>query len=933
MTAGLFAVVAVLTWLSSQGADFYLKPEAVDWSKPASFTLDAAGVVGATTVPGADDTVKITSDYQVTFTSGSSSFAVAANVKSISFENGKSVSLVVDVPDAATVADFNSSVFRDPFDNWSYRFCTLVKTGAGTLNLNGVGRQLRGTASWDYYCRLKVEGGTLRLQPDTTLAGSQTYVGTLSVAEGTRFVLSGADGKTVTTGVRGLSGAGIVTNEYAQTAGLNLMVIIKADAGDFSGRFAGILSLLLSGPVTLSGALSANGGSNPSIYASGILDATMGVTEVASLGLRGGLSSLGVNDINIGQNGGALRYLGTGETTDKAFTFYGNAEAGKFAAVLDAGATGGIVFAGQGGAETVWTGAGAHSQRVTLTGSNAVPCRVQVPVVGWKSSNGAARSLHIRKAGAGIWSFEGAADQSSNAGGLTVADGTLRFSSIAEKGVASALGTAAHPTAYVETVADLSELEAEVDYAFTLGGGTADGKGMLEYTGAADASCRTRPAVMAGRGGFSNVGAGVLSLAGVTSRDAGSSNTLHLDGTNDGDNRLADVTNGVGRIDVVKEGRGTWRLTGKTDVGSVAVRGGVLIVDNQPDFKWFRLTCQETLGKGSQFPQLQEVALFSADGVRRNLGMRYREPETVQTNDSDRGYNSRCVFANGAYALAPNEAAYGDETSVSVHYTAGSVSDAFPFGNQYRDLNCLFDGGWNESEADGLVTRAGWWLSTYRTYSGKPVLAKPETWLPIVMRVADESPRITSIDLVAPMGAAKESEVAVWKLEGSADGRNWEEVVTSADVTGESHHASVARWYSDWSEFTNGVDENRAGKGFAFAGYPMGDATKASFDGTLALAGGGTFRVNGQPLAVSSLTLDATDGGSVEGVTFAESGTFSLVNLPPSREIRIPGHLASSDALANWDVRIDGKPNVRWSVSMQDGQVSLFKKGFAVIIR
>ena len=188
MTAGLFAVVAVLTGLSSQGADFYLKPEAEDWSKAASFTLDADRMVEATTVPGADDTVKITSDYQVTFTSGSPSFDVAANVKSISFENYKTVSLVVDVPDAATEADFNSSVFHDPFDNWSYRFCTLVKKGAGTLNLNGVGRQLRNTASWDYYCRLKVEGGTLRLQPDSALTGTQTYVGTLAVAEGASFV-------------------------------------------------------------------------------------------------------------------------------------------------------------------------------------------------------------------------------------------------------------------------------------------------------------------------------------------------------------------------------------------------------------------------------------------------------------------------------------------------------------------------------------------------------------------------------------------------------------------------------------------------------------------------------------------------------------------------------------------------------------------------
>ncbi len=371
---GRLAVALALTGFSLRADDFYLKPEAVDWSNPASFTLDAAGTVAATTVPRSEDSVKITSAYQGTFTAGSASFAVIATVKAISFETDKSVELVLDVPEAETVADFNSSVFRDPFDNWSYRFCTLTKRGAGTLNLTGVGRLLRGTASWDYYCRLKVEGGTLRLQPDTTLAGSQTYVGTLSVADGARFVPSGAAGKSITTAVRGLSGAGLITNEYAQTAGLNLMVIRSNDAGDFSGQFAGDFALTLSGPLTLSGTSSACTGSKPSVYASGTLDATMGVTEVASLGVRGGASSLGVNDINIGQNGGALRYIGTGETTDKTFTFQGNAEAGKFPAVFDAGAAGGLVFAAQEGATTVWTGSGAHGQRLTLTGSNAVPC-------------------------------------------------------------------------------------------------------------------------------------------------------------------------------------------------------------------------------------------------------------------------------------------------------------------------------------------------------------------------------------------------------------------------------------------------------------------------------------------------------------------------------------------------------------------------------
>ena len=119
---------------------------------------------------------------------------------------------------------------------------------------------------------------------------------------------------------------------------------------------------------------------------------------------------------------------------------------------------------------------------------------------------------------------------------------------------------------------------------------------------------------------------------------------------------------------------------------------------------------------------------------------------------------SPVVVDRGVCDIAPNEAAYGFDTATALAYNPGSA------GNQYRGLANLFDGGWETQ------TSAGWLLSS--SGKGRPSYSDDTTWIPIVMRVADGTPRITSFDLVAPSGVADGTEVAAWRLEASADGFN-----------------------------------------------------------------------------------------------------------------------------------------------------------------
>ncbi len=952
MKYGIVLIAGVCLCAAAQGETFYVKSSATDWSLPASFTTDKTdGTVEAATTPVSTDAVILPTTCSYSFTYGTESFNVFANVKQINFTHLGNARLTVNVPNENDVANIRCTIFRDPFENHSYRYCELVKEGSGVLNLNGIGVMTRSNCSWDYYCNLTVNGGVMKLQPELVQTGATTYIGKITVAEGAEFWIAGSSTKIYTTAPRAFAGAGVITNAYGPVVidgsnrynTFNTMVIRTDDASEFSGTFGGNINLMFSGPIRITGT-GATTGLNPCFYASGSFDyATWGMTEIKYLGNRSLTTptTCGKGNFTVGGsgNGGGFIYVGEGETTDKIFLFNGNSNDSKFPSVIDAGATGGIVFKKSSAQTTAsWYGTGKHSQRVVLTGSNTIPCRVQYVVKDWNNGNGqdgVMHSLHFMKRGTGTWVFEGDATNSLNAGGISVENGVLQYASLDEKGCKSALGTATNTTRFIEKNATMAQHDALVPYAITLGGTNANEKGVLEYIGTGLGKSLTRPVVMAGRGKLSNAGTGRLVIGDVTSRDADGVTTLYLGGTNAAVNVLADVTNGVGTINLVKEDSGTWRLVRNVDVASIAVDGGTLVVDNRPDYRYFRLTCKQTLDAGKTFPQLQEVALFTDDGARCNVGMTYVSP-AVTTNGQSRSFVSRTVMDKGVCGLEPNEAAYGYATGTVLAYYAGTATAE---GNQNRDMGTLFDGGWNTDASQGPVTSAGWLLNRADTSSNYPVLGNESTWIPIVMRVSDETPRVTSFDLVAPSGVAVGTEVTAWSLEASADGFSWETITNYCNTSGATNHTNKARWYSDWSNFTSGEVSSRAGKGFRFEGYVTDSLAVPSWATIpVSVAAGATLRINGQPVTISKLALNGQGAdATLDGVVLSSSGTLDVEGIPDGTVVRLPvAFTNAADSVSNlsqWTLKIGNGPANGRRLKVAGGDVFVTKPGMMVSFR
>ncbi|MCG3147954.1 MAG: hypothetical protein PCFJNLEI_01395 [Verrucomicrobiae bacterium] len=155
------------------------------------------------------------------------------------------------------------------------------------------------------------------------------------------------------------------------------------------------------------------------------------------------------------------------------------------------------------------------------------------------------------------------------AGLVDVQRGTLAVNSIANAGVASALGTGANSP------------------AIKLGNGNLTGT--LRYTGSANAST-DRQIILGSAGAFTgsgiieNNGAGTWSFTNPNFNvdpGAASARILTLQGTNTSDNLIAGaITNGTSTLGLTKAGTGKWVLSGTNSyTGLTTINAGTLIVD------------------------------------------------------------------------------------------------------------------------------------------------------------------------------------------------------------------------------------------------------------------------------------------------------------------------------------------------------------------
>jgi autotransporter-associated beta strand protein len=207
-----------------------------------------------------------------------------------------------------------------------------------------------------------------------------------------------------------------------------------------------------------------------------------------------------------------------------------------------------------------------------------------------------------------------------------VDEGTLQFTSLAEKGFISSLGLA---TELFKDYCGAKDESKRASYAFALGGDSTEGA--LEYVGDKDEFCSERNAWLCGDGAFVNNASSKIRFRGVSSVAEGETPVSRLvkftvRGESTAENEILDITDSAERpVSVVKDGAGTWVLGGEQSFrGSLEVRNGKLIVRRPETYTWHRWTItskEGTGGSANSYYQMQEFAVFDAEGYRQNFGL------------------------------------------------------------------------------------------------------------------------------------------------------------------------------------------------------------------------------------------------------------------------------------------------------------------------
>ena len=797
---------------------------------------------------------------------------------------------------------------------------TLVKKGAGALSLKSLwkvpyvddkGNPVE-AREWDYDVNLRIEQGALKMQErlpcpsGSGAAVSMHYYGDVEIwQDGILFPGSSRVENPDTdyskyneNCIKGLYGCGLVTNDVTGGSYCRLKPYhVGAEPAVFSGRLDGLVYFYCGGNQHLTGTASELIGGGFRIYDnSGLM--TRGILGVKKIGYNHDeTSSLGRYDsIALGESGGRLLYLGTGETTIKSFLI---GDAGKnFPAVIDAGATGGITFVG-----SIETRDDATMHRFHLDGSNTVPCQIKCDVTPKQGL------CHVVKKGTGTWRMVSTPDRPRDAiSGWTVENGTLQFDTIAEKGVNCSLGACG---LFAEDRWSRVSEVVEVPYCFRMG--TAETTGTLEYTGSDFFWVKTRPVGLGGNGRFVNA-ANVATYfdSGVSSVDGGT-HDLILGESGTKENTVTKVTDGNGKVRVVKEGSGDWVLGGENDfTGGIDVRAGKLTLRAPAGkFTWFRWTIRQCFlqdaGSTESEVQVNEFGIYDAAGRRINGGLRQATARSI------------AKFDEAHYPmLQPGEVAYGK-----------IVSDNRYNANGKRELEKMFD----DVDTSGSGSYDFCWdmIDYHGDTKVKPVETDESTWLKVIMRLDPTCAEAASYDYSGMIGGNSHRAPKSWILEGSTDGVTWWKVDEQKIDYGKRPWEDY-KWIFARSNWTGGSAATHTG------GQPINGSTNAvtvTYGGPVSVAAGAVLAAEGN-VRITSLAVDVQSAGILRGVELASEMALDLSNVPATGDITLPIAFDGVKGLesASWTVSRGGRLARGWTAEVgDDGCLHVCRPGLAVIVR
>ena len=851
--AGLSLSAATYTWI----------PGSTDWRSKASYR-DEGGATPVAQLPGGEDTVAFEGSQTVVI--GDDDMAFVSSLKRLSPQSN-SVTLEFDLSRDACL---NADVVNTGGGNSG----KLVKKGNGVLQLGDA--VLAGDTVANYKLHeVVVDGGAL-ISPTNIPAYKHFAGGTLRVNENGTFVIPSPGnfrfGKVM--------GTGTISNLVGRSGFSQFQPMAAGSV--FGGKLVGTFNYLSCAEINLTGTESTiNNGFT--IYG---LNAqrTLGTVGVMKLGTSGTPSSVGKNAtiaLGTGDGSACLRYLGQGEWTNRKFAL--GATNGQ-PVTLDAGAHGGLYFAGD-GIVMNWTG----MIPLVLDGSNTVNACVISNSIACKTANGTNYTVQITKKGTGKWRFTNAAN--AMAGAIAVENGTLQFDSLAERGTACALGKA---TELYKPAYGLAKEENKVDYAYLIGSEGA--RGVMEHLGTSMAICTNRPVRLTGKGGGFAANGGSMRIGNFASADTTGS-TLVLSGSNNVENIAFNVTDGKGPLSVVKEGPGTWVLDRRQDFsGALNVSEGTLVARNShgQKYSWYRIWFKE---KGSSSPkytglevgsyiQVMEFSLKNASGVQQNVC-------TTQKSDWT--------------ALEPGECAPG----------VGGFSE-----NGANYLWKMFDGDtsttWAQCSASG------------KTYQ----IGNPATWLPIVLRLPEGADDVVKFDMMAQQSGISNQYAGrnptAFSIEASVDGVFWEEVggLTDIPITeiGYRVWVSSATAYKDTPELFA-----LSSSAQTYDGAPLANV------GPISVASGATLRFEGVDAPVSKLNLSSAGNGTIENAVFASSGTLTVDSVEKGRATPLAATFRNCSNLGNlaqWTLCLEEGNASHYHIQVgPDGAVTIVPRGLIIVFK
>ncbi len=234
--------------------------------------------------------------------------------------------------------------------------------------------------------------------------------------------------------------------------------------------------------------------------------------------------------------------------------------------------------------------------------------------------------------------------------------------------------------------------------------------------------------------------------------------------------------------------------------------------------------------------------------------------------------------------------------------------------------------------------------------------ANPKTWVPFVMRLTNGAPEIVAYDIEAYYDTrATNKWPKIATIEASVDGIHWDlvetnalgEVVTEHDYDfsiplgpiAEGGYGRANRWFSDGTAQTNWTKSKgttpRPGAGFPMiprssTPMPLQNVRSVSVDA------GATLRAN-QDVTLHALKVNASGAGTIDGFSFASSGTLDAVlDGAGTESLELPGtyvNCSGMEGIAGWNLKVNGSPSGKYRIRVNDGKIRLVIKGVVISIK